>query len=109
MDADLDLAGVYRQMIDPRTLVPLDVPAILESVAKTGRLVLVDQATRHASASAIIAAEVAEQGFSYLRAPVKQVTALDATVPYSQPMEAYLLPDGPKIVAAALSVTGDRD
>ena len=102
-------SGVSAEVIDPRTLVPLDLATILESVAKTGRLVLVDQATRHASASAIIAAEVAEQGFSYLRAPVKQVTALDATVPYSQPMEAYLLPDGPKIVAAALSVTGDRD
>jgi acetoin:2,6-dichlorophenolindophenol oxidoreductase subunit beta len=98
-------AGVSAEVIDPRTLVPLDVPTILESVAKTGRLVLVDQATRHASASAVIAAEVADQGFSYLRAPVKQVTALDATVPYSEPMEAYLLPDEPKIVAAVLSAT----
>ena len=102
-------SGVSAEVIDPRTLVPLDMATILESVAKTGRLVLVDQATRHASASAVIAAEVADQGFSYLKAPVKQVTALDATIPYSKPMEDYILPDEPKIVAAALSVTGDRD
>ena len=51
---------------------------------------LVDQATRHGSASAIIAAEVADQGFASLKAPIKQVTALDATVPYSEPLEAYV-------------------
>ena len=102
----LAASGVSAEVIDPRTLVPLDMATILASVAKTGRLVLVDQATRHASASAVIAAEVADQGFSYLRAPIKQVTALDATVPYSKPMEDYILPDEPKILAAALSVTG---
>jgi acetoin:2,6-dichlorophenolindophenol oxidoreductase subunit beta len=85
--------------------VPLDLATILASVRKTGRLVLVDQATRHASASAIIAAEVAEHGFSYLRAPVKQVTALDTTVPYSKPMEDYILPDESKIADAARGVT----
>jgi acetoin:2,6-dichlorophenolindophenol oxidoreductase subunit beta len=52
----------------------------------------------------MIAAEVAEHGFSYLRAPVRLVTALDATVPYSKPMEDYILPDEAKIVAAVRSV-----
>ena len=56
-------------------------------------VVLADQATRHASAASIIAAEVAEHGFSSLRAPIKLVTALDATIPYSEPMEAFVLPD----------------
>jgi pyruvate dehydrogenase E1 component beta subunit len=97
-------SGVEAEVIDPRTLVPLDMATILDSVAKTGRLVLVDQATRHASAAAVIAAEVAAQGFSSLRAPVQLVTALDATVPYSKPMEDYILPDEPKIVAAVRSV-----
>ena len=55
---------------------------------KTGRLVLVDQATRHASAATVIAGEVAEHGFSSLKAPIVQVTALDATIPYSEPLEA---------------------
>src|SRR5579859_5587533 len=100
----LAASGVAAEVIDPRTLVPLDLATILESVARTGRLVLVDQATRHASAAAVIAAEVADQGFSSLRAPVKLVTALDATVPYSKPMEDYLLPDEAKIIAAVRAV-----
>jgi len=101
----LAASGVGAEVIDPRTLVPLDVATILDSVRKTGRLVLVDQATRHASASAIIAAEIAEQGFEYLKAPLKQVTALDATVPYSKPMEDYILPDEEKIAEAVRQVT----
>jgi pyruvate/2-oxoglutarate/acetoin dehydrogenase E1 component len=92
--------GVEAEVIDPRTLNPLDTKSILESVEKTGRLVLVDQATLHASASAIIAAEVAEHGFSSLRTPIAQVTALDASIPYSQPMEQHLLPNVDKIVEA---------
>jgi pyruvate dehydrogenase E1 component beta subunit len=98
--------GVEAEVIDPRTLAPLDTATILESVAKTGRLVLVDQATRHGSASAVIAAEVADQGFDSLRAPIKQVTALDATIPYSEPMERFVLPDEDKIVAAVHQVLG---
>ena len=98
--------GVDAEVIDPRTLAPLDTATILESVAKTGRLVLVDQATRHGSASAVIAAEVADQGFDSLRAPIKQVTALDASIPYSEPMERFVLPDEDKIVAAVHQVLG---
>jgi pyruvate dehydrogenase E1 component beta subunit len=98
--------GVEAEVIDPRTLAPLDIQTILESVDKTGRLVLADQATRHGSASAVIAADVAEHGFSSLKAPIVQVTALDATVPYSQPLEAHVLPDEGKIVAAAKRVVG---
>ena len=98
--------GVDAEVIDPRTLAPLDTATILESVAKTGRLVLVDQATRHGSASAVIAAEVADHGFDSLRAPIKQVTALDATIPYSEPMERFVLPDEDKIVAAVHQVLG---
>jgi acetoin:2,6-dichlorophenolindophenol oxidoreductase subunit beta len=100
--------GVEAEVIDPRTLNPLDTKTILESVEKTGRLVLVDQATRHASASAVIAGEVAEQGFSSLQAPIRQVTALDATIAYSQPMEEYVLPDEDKIVGAVQEVLGEQ-
>src|SRR5690242_18160297 len=75
--------GIDAEVIDPRSLQPLDMPAILSSVEKTGHLVIADQATRHASAASIIAAEVAEHGFGYLKAPIKLVTALDATIPYS--------------------------
>jgi acetoin:2,6-dichlorophenolindophenol oxidoreductase subunit beta len=98
--------GVSAEVIDPRTLAPLDTRTILESVAKTGRLVLVDQATRHGAASAVIAGEVADEGFPLLKAPIKQVTALDATVPYSKPMEDYVLPDEDKIVGAVRQILG---
>jgi pyruvate/2-oxoglutarate/acetoin dehydrogenase E1 component len=98
--------GVSAEVIDPRTLNPLDTKTILESVEKTGRLVLVDQATRHGSASAVIAGEVAEEGFSSLKAPIKQVTALDATIAYSKPMEDYVLPDEDKVIGAVQQVLG---
>jgi len=98
--------GIEAEVIDPRTLVPLDTRTILESVAKTGRLVIVDQATRHGGVSSIIAAEVADEGFDTLKAPIKQVTALDVTIPYSEPMEAYVLPDEDKIVTAVQQVLG---
>lgn len=98
--------GVGVEVIDPRTIAPLDIATVLESVAKTGRLVLADQATRHASVSAVIAAEVAEAGFSSLRAPIVQVTALDASIPYSKPMEDFILPDAGKIVTAVRQVLG---
>jgi pyruvate dehydrogenase E1 component beta subunit len=98
--------GVSAEVIDARSLAPLDTATILESVEKTGRLVVVDQATRHASAAAIIAAEVASEGFASLKAPVELVTSLDATVPYSEPMEQYLLPNEAKIVAAVQQVLG---
>ena len=98
--------GISAEVIDPRTLAPLDTATILASVEKTGRLVVVDQSTRHGSAAAVIAAEVASEGFGSLKAPIALVTALDATIPYSQPMEEYLLPDEEKIVTAVQQVLG---
>src|SRR5271155_3195802 len=89
--------GISAEVIDPRTLAPLDVNTIVASVKKTGRLVLVDQAPRQSSAAIVIAGEVADHGFEQLRAPVVLVTALEASVPYSEPLENYLLPDEDKI------------
>ena len=99
---------ISAEVIDPRTLAPLDVDTILASVKKTGRLVLVDQAPRHSSAAIVIAGEIAEKGFDLLRAPVAMVTALDASVPYSEPLENYLLPNEDKIAQAVKSVVGER-
>lgn len=98
--------GISAEVIDPRTLAPLDIDTILKSVKKTGRLVLVDQATRHASAAAIIAAEVAEHGSKLLKAPLKMVTALDTSIPFSEPLENFVLPNEEKIIAAVKSVVG---
>ncbi len=96
--------GISAEVIDPRTVAPLDVKTIVESLKKTGRLVLVDQAPRQSSAAVVIAGEIAEQGFKYLKAPVKMVTALDTSVPYSEPMESFVLPSEQKIVDAVKSV-----
>jgi pyruvate/2-oxoglutarate/acetoin dehydrogenase E1 component len=100
--------GISAEVVDPRTLAPLDVKTILNSVKKTGRLLLVDQAPRHSSAAVVIAGEVAEHGLDYLRAPVKMVTALDASVPYSEPLENYVVPDENKIIQAVKSVLAHR-
>jgi len=104
----LEKEGISAEVVDPRTLAPLDVKTIIESVKKTGRLVLVDQAPRHSSAAAVIAGEVAEHGFEYLRAPVKMVTALDTPVPYSEPLENHILPNEDKIVAAVKAVMANQ-
>jgi pyruvate dehydrogenase E1 component beta subunit len=96
--------GISAEVVDPRTLAPLDVHTIVESVKKTGRLVLVDQAPRHSSAAAVIAGEVAERGFEHLRAPIRMVTALDASVPYSEPLENFVIPNEDKIIDAVRSV-----
>ncbi len=98
--------GVSAEVIDPRTIAPLDVDTILASVARTGHLVLVDQATRHASVAAVVAAEVAELGFSSLKAPITLVTALDSSIAYSQPVEEYVLPDEHKVVRAVEQTLG---
>lgn len=98
--------GISAEVIDPRTLNPLDTATILSSVERTGHVVLVDQGTPHGAFSNVIASEIASEGFSSLKAPIKHVTALDATIAYSEPMEAYLLPNEEKIQAAVRQVLG---
>ena len=102
--ATLAAEGIEVEVIDPRTVAPLDLDTILTSVAKTGRLVVVDQAPRHATVGGIIAADVAEFGFSSLKAPILQVNARDVTVPYSEPVEADVIPDEARIVDAVRRV-----
>ena len=100
--------GISVEVIDPRTIAPLDIETIIQSVKKTGHLVLVDQAPRHASVAAIIAGEIAERGFHHLKAPAKMVTAMDTSVPYSEPLEKYVLPNEEKIITAVRSVLEKR-
>lgn len=100
----LSKEGISVEVVDPRSLAPLDVETIVNSVKKTGKLVLVDQAPRHSSAAAVIAAEVAEHGFEHLRAPITMVTALDTSIPYSEPLEEYVLPNEEKIIKAVKAV-----
>jgi pyruvate dehydrogenase E1 component beta subunit len=104
----LEAEGISAEVIDPRTLAPLDIDTILGSVRKTGRLVIVDQATRHASAAVVVAAEVADRGFHLLKAPIRLVTARDATIPYSEPLENYVLPGVDRISDAVRSLMAGK-
>jgi pyruvate dehydrogenase E1 component beta subunit len=88
-------------VIDPRTLVPLDYDAILGSVAKTGRLVVVDEARECCSAASQIAAVVADRGFSLLRGPIRRVTSPNVAMPYAPNAEAHVIPGEARIAAAA--------
>ena len=100
--------GISVEVVDPRTLAPLDVKTIVGSVQRTGRVVLVDQAPRHSSAAAVIAGEIAEHAFGSLQAPVRMVTALDAPIPYSETLENYVVPNEEKIVQAVRSVMAHK-
>lgn len=96
--------GINAEVIDPRTVAPLDLDTIMKSVDKTGRVVLVDQGTRRASVSGIIAAEIAENRFQALKAPVIQVTAEETTIAYSEPLESAAIPNETRIAAAIRKV-----
>jgi len=105
----LEREGISAEVIDPRTLVPLDYDAILASVAKTGRLVVVDEARECCSAASQIAAVVAERGFSLLQGPIRRVTTPNVAMPYAPNAEAHVIPGEDRIAAAARGlVTGDR-
>lgn len=90
--------GVSVEVIDPRTLVPLDKEAIFASVRKTGRLVIMDEEPKTGSAAGEIAALVADEAFDYLDAPIKRVCAPDTPVPFSPPLEKFWLPDAQKLI-----------
>lgn len=96
--------GISVEVIDPRTLVPLDRGTILDSVAKTGRLVVVDPAHRTCGAAAEIAACVVEDGFDSLQAGIARVTTPDTHPPFSPTLEASLYPTVERIVAAVRHV-----
>ena len=93
--------GVEAEVVDPRTVFPLDRTTILDSVGRTGRLVVVDEARESCSAASEVAAVVAEDGFDSLRAPIVRVTTPNVPMPFSPPLEKSLLPSPERIVAAA--------
>lgn len=104
--ADELRAEVSVEVIDPRTLVPLDEEAILRSLQKTGRLVVVDEDYERCGFSAEVAALAAERGFSHLEAPVARVATPNVPLPYSPKLEMHVLPDRDRIVRAIRSVVG---
>lgn len=96
--------GVAAEVIDLRTLVPLDEESILRSLAKTSRVVVVNEAPRTCGFAGEVVARICDIGFEYLDAPPVRVTRLDTPVPWAKPLETYVLPSVDKIVAAAQKV-----
>jgi pyruvate dehydrogenase E1 component beta subunit len=92
--------GISVEVVDPRTLVPLDKDTILKSVAKTGRLVVVDYANRTCNAAAEVAAMVAEEGFEFLKSPLLRLSTPDVHIPFSPVLEKPLYPGKEEIMAA---------
>lgn len=104
----LESDGISVDLIDPRTLVPLDEDSILESVAKTGRLVIVDEARDRCSAASHIAAIVADRGFQSLRAPIKRLTVQNIALPYAPVAERQLLPNTESIRGAVQALSRSK-
>jgi len=96
--------GIEAEVIDPRTLVPLDKELILESVRKTGRLVIVEEDNLTGGWAADIAAIVAEEAFFWLDAPIKRVSAPDTPVPFAPVMEQFYVPSEERVIQAVKSL-----
>ena len=98
--------GVGAEVIDPRTLVPFDIETIIDSVKKTHALVIVHEAVKQGGFGAEIAAQVAEQAFDYLDAPIVRIAAPFTPVPFSPPLEQAFIPNEEDIIKAVRGMRG---
>lgn len=99
--------GIEVEVVDPRSLSPLDEETILSSVAKTNRLIVIDEANPRCSIATDIAALVADKGFDTLDAPIKRITAPHTPVPFSPPLEDLYLPTPKKVIEVVSELIGD--
>jgi pyruvate dehydrogenase E1 component beta subunit len=106
--ADLAGRGVEAEVVDPRTLVPLDRETLVASARKTGRVVVIDEGHRSYGASAELAALVAEEAFWHLDAPVRRLGAMDVPIPFSPVLEDQTVPTPERVAEEALSLVGER-
>jgi pyruvate dehydrogenase E1 component beta subunit len=106
--AELESEGISLEVLDPRTLAPMDTPAIRQSVRKTGRVVIVDEACITGSAAAEISAQITEdpETFRALKSPPVRVCAPDVPIPYSPIMERYCLPDKDNVIEGVRRALG---
>ena len=100
--------GIEVEVVDPRTLSPLDEDTILASVAKTNRLIVIDEANPRCSIATDIAALVADKGFDTLDAPIKRITAPHTPVPFSPVLEDLYLPSPQKVIQVVSEMIGDQ-
>jgi pyruvate dehydrogenase E1 component beta subunit len=105
---ELEAEGISAEVIDPRTLVPLDEDALVRSAEKTGRAIVVDEGHRSYGVSAELAALIADRAFYSLDAPVKRLAALDVPIPFSPPLEDETVPTPAAVAAAARELCGHR-
>jgi pyruvate dehydrogenase E1 component beta subunit len=101
---ELEAKGTSVEVVDPRTLTPLDKQTIIRSVKKTGRIVIVSEDCKTAGVSAEIAAVIAEEALDYLDAPIKRVAEPDTPIPFSPTLEQYVIPDEKAIIKAVKEV-----
>ena len=97
--------GISCEVIDPRTIRPLDIKTIVESVKKTNRVVIAEESHPFAGVGAEISAEINERAFDYLDAPVKRVSGVDVPMPYAKNLEQLAIPDVAEIIAAVRAVS----
>lgn len=98
--------GIQAEVVDPRTLVPLDFQTLMASVEKTRRVVIVDECHQSCGVAAELAARIGEAGFDKLKAPIRRVATLDVPVPYSDCLEEFIGPSDSRISEAVRAVVG---
>ena len=101
---ELEKEGISCEVIDPRTIRPLDIDTIITSVQKTNRVVVAEESHPFCGVSAEITAQIQERAFDYLDAPVKRVSGVDVPMPYAKNLEQLAIPDVPQIVAAVKEI-----
>jgi pyruvate dehydrogenase E1 component beta subunit len=104
--AKLEEHGITAEIIDPRTIQPLDLATILESVKKTGRLIVASDDVKSGGIGSEIAAAVVEEGFDSLDAPIVRVASPNMPIPFSPTLEQAYMPNAEKIVQAAKKLIG---
>ncbi len=102
---ELQKQGVSVEVIDPRTIRPLDIKTIINSVKKTNRLVIVEESHQFCGVAAEITAQVQEKAFDYLDAPIKRLSGADVPMPYAKNLEKLALPDIPRVIQAIKEVS----
>ncbi len=100
--------GISVEVIDPRCLVPFDTDLVVESVKKTGRLVIVEENTQRGGWGAQVAADVADRALAYLDAPIRRVATPDVPIPFAPVLESHVIPDEARIRAAIMELAGTK-
>src|SRR6201988_1318989 len=101
----LDQQGVSCEVIDPRTIRPLDIDTIVESVKKTNRVVVAEESHSTCGVNAEICTQIMERSFDYLDAPVKRISGVDVPMPYAKNLENLVVPDVNRVIAAVREVS----